>query len=679
MTSNFYRSPESSALDYRRLYVLSRGVRQIPTLATLLDDYQLEFRPRKSKPAQGSGVIAWGKRPSAVRAQEFAYRHDLAVHHIEDGFLRSVGLGRDDPPLSIVIDDLGLYLDASRPSRLEALVKKPLTNAEHDRARSLISAWREARVSKYNHSPDLPLSLPDNCVLVVDQTRGDASVACGSASAGSFRVMIEAAMREHPNSTILLKIHPDVIAGRKHGYFDLAAMRALAPRVRVLDFDVHPAALLSTVRTVYTVTSQLGFEALLWGVPVRVFGMPFYAGWGLTEDEFAAPVRRSPVPLVQLVHAALVDYPRYVDPETGRRCEVEIVLAWIGLQRRMRTRFGSSVQAIGFSGWKKKYVREFFAGSSIHFRRKPSPSVFAGTQAVWGRKYDMYFETVPSTGGTVVRVEDGFLRSVGLGADLTRPLSWVQDDLGIYYDATRTSRLEVLLKHGNFSSELIGRAAMLRSSICAAGITKYNLSGPSGWAPPAGRRVILVPGQVETDASIRYGASEIRTNLALLAAVRSDNREAHIIYKPHPDVVAGLRKAGKDEIEVGKWCDEVVDSIPIVDLLGCVDEVHVLTSLAGFEALLRQVPVVTYGQPFYAGWGLARDVALSAELSKRRGRQLLIDELVAAVLILYPTYISRRTHRYTTPEQALKELMEWRTQPDVPKWRHFVARLFREA
>ena len=39
-------------------------------------------------------------------------------------------------------------------------------------------------------------------------------------------------------------------------------------------------------------------------------------------------------------------------------------------------------------------------------------------------------------------------------------------------------------------------------------------------------------------------------------------------------------------------------------LLGIVDEVHTLTSLTGFEALLRGIEVHAYGGPFYAGWGL---------------------------------------------------------------------------
>ncbi|WP_434534082.1 capsular polysaccharide biosynthesis protein [Burkholderia anthina] len=668
--------PDTLAGSLPTIYTHAPGVHRIPTLAALLDDFQLHYRS-VGQPVAGAGVLAWGRRPSALAAQRYAQKHGLAVYHIEDGFLRSVGLGKDDPPLAIIFDDVGLYLDASQPSRLESLIAQPLRDDQIVRARALAAAWRDGRVSKYNHSRDLGRALPDDCVLVVDQTRGDASISCGLADAASFHRMLTAALHEHPDRTILLKVHPDVVSGRKHGHFDLDAVRAM-PRVQVLDDNVHPASLLPLVHEVYTVTSQLGFEALMWGLPVRVFGMPFYAGWGLTRDALPAPARRGAATLEQLVHAALIDYCRYVDPETGKRCEVETVLAWLALQRRMQQRFPVDIDALGFSGWKKDYVRQFFGGSAVRFRWRV-PRAIDRAVATWGRKLDDRLAPALPATQKVIRVEDGFVRSVGLGADLTRPLSWVQDDVGIYYDATRPSQLETLLAQTVFAPELLQRAAVLRQAICDAGITKYNLGGHANWVRPEGRRVILVPGQVETDASIRFGASGIRGNMDLLQAVRAANPDAYLLYKPHPDVMAGLRKVGRGEDDAAQWCDETIGSVSFHQLLGSVDEVHVLTSLAGFEALLRGVKVVTYGQPFYAGWGVSHDAGLTEPVRQRRNRALTLDELVAAALILYPTYVSRTTRRFTTPERALQELVEWRATPRVPRWRHWVARLFREA
>jgi len=170
---------------------------------------------------------------------------------------------------------------------------------------------------------------------------------------------------------------------------------------------------------------------------------------------------------------------------------------------------------------------------------------------------------------------------------------------------------------------------------------------------------VLVVGQVESDAAIRHGAPEVRTNMGLLRAVRACRPDAWLIYKPHPDVVARLRTSGQDEARARHWCDDIVIDASMDQLLRAVDEVHVLTSLAGFEALLRGKPVVAWGQPFYAGWGLTED---RCPQPLRRGRQLSLDELTAAVLIRYPTYVSRVTGYFSSPEQVLKELLDWREQ-----------------
>jgi capsular polysaccharide export protein len=85
------------------------------------------------------------------------------------------------------------------------------------------------------------------------------------------------------------------------------------------------AALLAQVDEVWTMTSLMGFEALLRGVPVTTTGAPFYAGWGLTRDLGPIPPRRrARVDLAGLVHAALIAYPRYIDPVTGRPCPPEV-------------------------------------------------------------------------------------------------------------------------------------------------------------------------------------------------------------------------------------------------------------------------------------------------------------------------------------------------------------------
>lgn len=636
----------------------SPGIARMPGIAGFLGGPVARTARWRSPKTAGQTLVGWGNKPASRACQAFARVHGLPFLAVEDGFLRSVGFGPKVPSLSLVQDDLGIYYDASCPSRLEALVSEPLDATQQARAEALVRAWREGRVSKYNHAREHEAPLPGAYVLVADQTAGDQSVLGGLADPASFQSMLQAALVQHPDCEVLVKVHPEVAAGHKKGHFDLAALRQM-PRVRVIGADVHPVRLIQHARAVYVVTSQIGFEALLWGRPVYTFGMPFYAGWGLTHDALAAPVRRRVVSGLQLVHACLIAYPRYMNPETGQRCEVEVVLAHLALQRAQRTRHPVQVYACGFSRWKRPLVQAFLQGSAVQFVDTTTGLPEGACIAVWGRR------GLPGQAPdrhTVLRLEDGFLRSVGLGADLTRPVSWVVDDAGMYFDRHQPSALEQTLQHHHFGPDLLLRALRLRTRIVGHGVTKYNVAGQS-WRPalpghPA-RKLVLVAGQVEDDASVRWGGDAVRTNRGLLQAARHKCPDAYLVYKPHPDVLAGLRPDSLSLAAAATLCDELVCHASLDDLLRAADEVHVLTSLTGFEALLRGKHVVCHGQPFYAGWGLTEDT----QPHPRRTRRLSLDELVAGSLLLYPRYISRTTGAFTTPERALEELLQWRNRP----------------
>lgn len=333
----------------------------------------------------------------------------------------------------------------------------------------------------------------------------------------------------------------------------------------------------------------------------------------------------------------------------------------------------SVVYAWQFSHWKQPIVRRFLENVNVVFVHRASQVPSDSTLVLWGCR--SVPESLPG-GVRIIRLEDGFLRSVGLGADLIRPLSWVIDTQGLYYDATRPSDLELILQETEFSPELIARATRFRERVVSGGLTKYNVGSRSWHRPLSDKRVILVPGQVESDASLAFGAPGIRTNLGLLRAVREANPDAWVVYKPHPDVLAGLRAKGVGEGEADNWCDESVTDVAMGEMLEKIDEVHVLTSLAGFEAMLRGKTVTCYGQPFYAGWGLTTDVLPVT----RRARELTLDELVAGALLLYPAYVSWAHGRRVTAEQALDELLAWRTRTGSkqPWWRELFRVVLRQ-
>lgn len=642
------------------LGVPTAGVARIATLGPLLRPARLQLGPRACRRERLDAVLGWGNKPSAARAARVAQHRGVPLWRCEDGFLRSLGLGADGPPLSLVVDDLGIYYDASRPSRLEALIGTALEPAEHARAEALRRLWCQERLSKYNGGPESPAPA-EPFVLVVDQTAGDVSIRGGLADGARFQEMLRCALAEHPRHTVVVKMHPEVARGRRRGHFqpvDLAD-----PRLRICADGGHPAALLEQAEAVYVVTSQLGFEALLWGRPLHCFGMPFYAGWGLSDDRLAPPERRrGGISLSQLVHGALVAYPTYLDPHRGEPCPPERLMAVLGLQQRRRRELPAAIEAFGFKPWKQPILRRFLAGSQVRFRRRSAaPGRGARACAIWGRDPGpgLARRLAQADPPSVLRLEDGFLRSVGLGANLIAPVSWVVDRRGLYYDAGAPSDLETLLAEHPFSAAERRRGAALRQRLLEAALTKYNLPAPPWRRPPGADRVVLVAGQVESDASIRYGAGALRTNRALLEAVRDAEPQAWILYKPHPDVVAGLRPAGGDGADLRSLCDEVVAEAAIDRLYDAVDAVHVLTSLAGFEALLRGREVHTWGLPFYAGWGLSHD-RLRCE---RRRRRLQLDELVWGALIAYPRYVSRRSGLFVEVEEAVEELARWRQEP----------------
>lgn len=593
--------------------------------------------------------IGWGRKENANAALCISRRSGLPFYCVEDGFLRSIG--RNSSLFSLIVDDEGIYYDATFPSKLETLISQSLLVDEQLQARSLINTWRRFRLSKYNAEGEYDGILDLPFVLVCDQTVGDSSIRYGLADETSFTRMLHAALIEYPDHLIILKTHPDVATRGQNGHFDLGELQA-HDRIHFVKDPVHPVKLLEHAAAVYVVTSQLGFEALIWGKRVRCFGMPFYAGWGLTEDELPRPDRRQPTTLEQLVHAALSKYPRYIDPLTTQRCEPERVFAHVGLQRLKRLEFSQQVIALGFSRWKRPFIKSFLQGSDVSFEKRLGTNPLLQSDcaiAVWGSS------EAPSAkvGKPLLRIEDGFLRSSGLGADFVRPLSLVIDDIGIYYDATQPSRLENSLNDLSLDEVKRDRAQQLLEKLIDLDVSKYNL-GKDNWnRPKTQQQVLLVIGQVESDASIVFGSPDITTNAELLQVVRMENPSAYIVYKPHPDVLAGLRKRGVGEEKAYHLADEILRSpVSIGELLSQVDKVHTMTSLMGFEALIRGVEVVCHGIPFYAGWGLTQDRLTCM----RRMRRLTLPELVYGTLISYPRYFNYERNCFIEAEDAIDQL-----------------------
>lgn len=331
----------------------------------------------------------------------------------------------------------------------------------------------------------------------------------------------------------------------------------------------------------------------------------------------------------------------YTDPFTGTPLAPMAAIELCGFWRRLIDANRPIRSVLGIAFWKKPTVTALlWGGGAVPYNRAVGDP--PGLAAIWRTRMSRAQARRIAKGDVpVAEIEDGFIRSHGLGADCVPPLSIIVDARGPHFAPGTASELELLLQNGIFPPELLDRARSLRAAIIAAGLSKYEAGGSAALPRPGGeRRHVLVTGQVEDDRAVTSGGA-IASNLELLRRARAHaGPDAFLIYKPHPDVLAGHRRGAIAEGDMANLADQVETAQPMAALIAMVDELHVNTSLAGFEALMRGKPVAVHGVPFYAGWGLTTDLG---PVPARRSAKRTLDELVAAALLLYPRYLDPET------------------------------------
>lgn len=644
------------AKDSRPLYAAtSLGLwTQRRDIETLLDcKLALWLDPRSGHDLDG--YVGWGRRPSGRRALSLAGRAGLPVVTLEDGFLKSYAPGGAEPAHSFVADRTGVYFEPLKPNDLSGLIDAS-DAIDPSRAEQAIDFIRRNRLSKYNNSPLKGLAEAGlgrgPYIVLVDQVAGDASIVGAGANDGAFAAMLRHALDHYPGREIVVRTHP-AAAGAS---LLLAAARTIGAEV-VTPPRMNPWPLLDGAEAVYTISSQLGFEALMAGCRVHMFGVTYYSHRGLTEDHARPDLVRSARTLGQIFHAAFIGYSKYLDLHDRRPVEIETALDQLLVVREQRERIVRRVYTYGLSPWKRRAMTPFLIGPEgppVHCRTRRmaerKAEAKAGQIAVWGASKPMS-DRVPT-----IRFEDGFIRSRGLGVNLSLPCSLAMDGPHVYFDARGESALEALLATHAFPEDLLARSRALIDLVVARGVSKYNLhtrfEAPS---VETGRLKILAPGQVEKDASIKFGSPDVKSNRDLVARIRRLYPDAFIVYKEHPDVTAGLRSGG----DTPRGADLIVTEGDIKHWIAWADRLETMTSLAGFEALIRDKPVGVHGLPFYAGWGLTED---HMPIERRR-RRLTVEMLAAATLILYPLYVHPLSGMPCSPEALVEEIALGRAAP----------------
>ncbi|EAJ6141137.1 capsular polysaccharide biosynthesis protein [Campylobacter lari] len=605
--------------------------------------------------------VGWGKKKSGLKALELAKKYNIKFLLLEDGFLRSLNLGvENSPSFSIVKDDVGIYYDATAPSKLENILNTyEFSSEELEQAKKAMELIKKEKLSKYNNNLCMPKELfgaNEERILIITQVASDASLKFGLADNFSTQDIINDAIKENPNAKIYIKIHPDVLSGKKQSDFDV---QDLPNNCVVIKENYNPIELLSHFKKVYTKTSGMGFEALMLGCECVCYGVPFYAGWGLTQDKLECKRRLKKRTLEEIFYAAYILYSEYFNPCLNQKSDIFDTIYTLAKYKKIEQVNSNTLYFLGFTLWKRWFMKPFFKAKNnkIIFlnsldelykaKLNPEDKIF-----IWGKKYDKTL-LAKDFNNEIFLVEDGFLRSVFLGSDLTRPFSLIVDSKGLYVDPSKPSDLEDILQNHIFDESLKQRAKKLIATITQNKFSKYNGLKHEKLNFNTNKKIILIPAQVEDDASMILGGAGFDT-LKLLQSVRKANENAFIVFKPHPDVLSGNRKGLKDKSIILKYCDEIIEDVSIDSAINACDEVHTITSTSGFDALLRGKKVVVYGKPFYAGWGLTSDLY---EIP-RRTRVLSLEELVAGVLILYPRYIHPKSKILCEVELALDIMLK---------------------
>ncbi|QNF27220.1 capsular polysaccharide biosynthesis protein [Metabacillus elymi] len=589
-----------------------------------------------------TGITAYGNETYIQQGKKLARKKNLPYYTIENGLSSQL---IDDKQLfefdySLLIDNNGSIKNSEDTTQLEQLLNSVDIDA------NLLKKAKEV----FDYITKAPLT-SENIVLV------DERLERNNKKEDTFKEMLERAKNTYATNNIKVLSTFD-----EEGYLKKLCQNE---NVEIISSVDKANQLIHTAKKVFVIESITGFMALLQNREVHCFGLPFYSGLGLTTDEIKNSRRTKQRTILELFTIFFYFYEKQINPLTGMPTNLNEIIKIIEDKKDSQLESKEKkIYCFGIQPWKRGFVRPFVKNpyNTIYFPKtvQEVQNKF-DTQSellVWGHKEPADVrELAEKWNKPVMRIEDGFIRSVGLGTNVTLPWSLALDHKGIYYNPQQVSELEHILTHQLFTENMLEDAMNIRKKIVENQLTKYN-SEPieSLNLPSEGKKVILVPGQVEDDASIRYGCKDIKTNTELLNSVREKNQDAYIIYKPHPDIVSRNRQGEVTSDFITDACDHIEIEASIISCINYADEVHTMTSLTGFDALLRDKTVYTYGSPFYSGWGLTHD----RHSIDRRKRTLTLDELIAGALLVYPRYFDWENGIRVSCDTVIDKLIEKR-------------------
>ncbi len=322
MKNNF----KNQILFFANFFALNKTLKYLPKIL----DCEVSSNPFKCFKA--NTMLRWGMKPtrSGLLTDKLAGIFDKNKIYIEDGFIRSIEAGLSgEPTISIIYDEISPYYNAEVLTSLQNAMNSnyELKDAEILLCQEALDLIKKHKISKFNFTTKTKLNFGktnSHKILLIDQRKGDYSVLKGLANENSFRNMLQTAIEKYPESEIIIKTHPDNKFNGYDTYLSREFIDSLdCDRIIILDDDVNPYCAIEEVDIVFTVTSQMGFEALIAGKEVHCFGMPFYAGRGITKDYIKTPeFRFRDREILEVFYFTYFEFSKYYNPHTQKTCDV---------------------------------------------------------------------------------------------------------------------------------------------------------------------------------------------------------------------------------------------------------------------------------------------------------------------------------------------------------------------
>lgn len=588
------------------------------------------------------------------------------ILRLTDGIF--AGYSRKDPAYSIYYAfQSDVYYNFKKESNIESLLRSNWIPLEQDwnTANLALQMINKYGITKYSEYPPVPdsviLSASNQNILLVDQPVDDDSVLLGSANEQTFNDMLLYAFDNYQYANIYVKLHPDTIDGKKEGYLkNLLKKHGLNdhPSIHVIDYHCNITSFFHFVQEVFVVSSQVGFEALLRNKNVRCFGMPFYSGWGLTNDMQVLTDPRPQRSTIDIFVALVLQYTLYLNPFTNKKGTILDVLEYIALQQRHSNRKNVVFYNTEFSEFKNIDVllntdkkNDVLITKSKKLQKHVDDFILTDKKVTFKEVESLKYRAF---------LAESFLfpRSY----DPQDVMSLIVDHNGPYYDPKSQSDLDYMLTHESYTeyekscANKFIEAVKLKYLIDAKNHLYGNVMIEK---KESGKKTIFVPGQLENDEfTFAGGDVVIPSDYELLIAICQKVENCLIIYKPNEgSKIKKLTDLGRGGlISLNTFMQEKKNKIVIEHeasnscCIDAADEIHLLNHNCGIEAIIKGKKVVTYGLPFYGGLGLTED----RQEYPRAKRNINLEEFALATCMLYPRYKIPNQKGFTSAFAAIE-------------------------